>query len=97
MGNPQTEKQLYHRSFGTGVKFTGLCSVPARGSDNRRRSSPRESGFEEHQGLIAGIPQDWGIQKLKPLKNTYKGISSTLPGPRGKKTPNLTNNQGNGN
>ena len=29
----------------------------------------RESGFEGQWSLIAGIPQDWGKQKLEELKN----------------------------
>ena len=40
------------------------CQASQLGCLAMGRGAPRESGFEGQWGLIAGIPQDWGKQKL---------------------------------
>ena len=60
-------EKLYH-SPPTGVKV--LSSQP--GGLATGGGAPRESGFEGQWGLITGIPQDWGKQKLHSWR-THKG------------------------
>ena len=36
------------------------CQVPQPGGLTTGGSAPTEPSFEDQQGLIAGIPQDWG-------------------------------------
>jgi len=40
-----------------------MSNFPAGGQGMGGRV-PRESGFEDHWGLIAGLPQHWRKQKL---------------------------------
>ena len=42
--------------------------------------APRESGFEGQQGLIAGIPQDWGKQKLSSWRAHTRSCEQQDPG-----------------
>ena len=40
------------------------CQASQLGCLAMGRGAPRESGFESQWGLITGIPEDWGKQKL---------------------------------
>ena len=50
----------YTTSFPRGLKVLNPTSgFPTCGS-GMEVGIPRKSGFEDHQGLMTGIPQDWG-------------------------------------
>ena len=46
---------------------------------------PKESDFEGQQDLTAGLPQNWGKQRLLAWRAQTKLYQDThIPGPRGK-------------
>ena len=59
--------------------LSSTSGFPAWASSKGRRT-PRASGFEGQWGLIAGIPQDWGKQKLHSWREHTRSSVHQDPG-----------------
>ena len=61
-------------------KFSAPRQAPQPGGLATGGGAPKASGFEGQQGLIAGIPQDWGKQRLHSWRVHTKSHVHQDPG-----------------
>ena len=61
-------------------KFWVPHQAPQPGGLTMGRGDPRESGFETQWGLTAGLPQDWGKQKLHSWRAHTRSCAHQDPG-----------------
>ena len=67
------------------LRFLATCQDSQPGGLVMELGIPKESDFESQQDLTAGLPQNWGKQRLLAWRAQTKSYQDTrIPGPKGK-------------